>query len=166
MSYQRFNRQRFSGMGAPPPGPMPMSPKIPSLDEYSAKNFYVYEVFTTSALAAGGSAPLNFTVDADADFFWTKLTAFALVDDDGTTYSAQQLPGITALITNGTTGRNFSSAAVPLPNMAGTAQFPFILPQQTFIGRTGQIQIQLNNVTDNTSYSLVHLSFMGIKAFK
>lgn len=164
--YQQRRRYPPSLGAAPAPGPVAMPAPLPTLDQYGAKNFYVHEVATTSSLAPGNSVSLNFTVDKDADFFWSKFNAYADSANDGTTYSAQQLPGITALITNTTSGRNFSSAAVPLPNFAGTAQFPFILPQLTLIAATASIQIQLNNITDNITYTVIHLSFIGIKAFR
>ncbi len=164
MSYYQQTRRFPPSLGAAPPGPVAMPQRAPSLDQYTARNFYIYEVATTASLAPGNSTSLNFTVDKDSDFFWTKFNAFANQGNDGTVYSLQELPGVSALITNTSSGRNFSSAAVPLPNMAGTAQFPFILPQMTLIPATSSIQIQLNNFTDNDTYTLIHLSNRGTLA--
>lgn len=165
MQYYEQTRRFPPSLGATQPGPVNVQGKLPTLESYTSKNFFVYEVFTTSTLTSGSSTTVNFTTDGDSDFFWTKLNAFANVADDGTTYSAQELPGVTALINNTTSGRNYSTAAVPLPNIAGTAQFPFILPQITFIPAKANIQIQLANITDNKSYTVIHLSFIGVKAF-
>jgi hypothetical protein len=168
MNIPRFNRQGMGAFGAATPGPaLPMSAEpIPRLDDYQSKNMYTYNVPTTATLVRLLSTTLNFTIAADSDFFWTKACAFVQVATAGTTYSAQNLPGITALITNGNTGRAFMSTATPLPNIFGTAQFPFILPQMTFIPRTSNVTILLQNLTSDTDYTQVHLSFIGIKAFK
>lgn len=131
---------------------------------YVARTYFVYESDTTATLNAGTGVPLTFNIAGDSDFFWTKFTAFALVGSTATTRSADQLPAVTALVTNTTTGRSYSSSAVPLPNQAGTAQFPFILPQITLWPKKSTIQIQLQNV-GNANYTNIFLSFMGIKAF-
>jgi hypothetical protein len=164
--YQQTRRYPPS-LGDPPPGPNTLPGAAQSsLQGYTAKNFYIYNVATTASLTAGNSTTVSFNVDGDSDFFWTKFNAFANDGNSGTTYSAQDLPGVTALITNTTSGRNYSSTAVPLPNYAGTAQFPFILPQMTFVPAKANIQIQLLNITAGTTYTVIHLSFIGIKAFK
>lgn len=159
-------------MGSPNPSPMPTMPMPQgsspwNSSKYSARVFFCYEAdFTTAGgLAAGVSAPLTFNIAGDSDFFWTKFAAFADVGNTGTTYSAQQLPSLSVLIINTTTGRQYSSSAVPLPNIAGTAQFPFILPQITLWERKSTIQVNLLNISGAVTYSSVRLSFMGIKAF-
>jgi hypothetical protein len=139
--------------------------------KYTASTFYIYEVDLpltaggdTTPLAAGASLPLTFQIAQDSDFFWTKLCAFALVADTATTRSADQLPAVTALIVNTTTGRQYSSNPVPLPNFAGNAQFPFILPVMTLFQNKSVIQINLFNEGD-VDYSNLQLSFIGVKAF-
>ena len=132
--------------------------------QYTARTFFTYESDIAAALAAGTGAALTFNIAGDSDFFWTKFAAFALVGGAGTVYSLQELPAVTILITNTTTGRQYSSSAVPLPNMAGTAQFPFILPQITLWQKKSTIQIALQN-EGSLAYSNLHLSFHGIKAF-
>jgi hypothetical protein len=140
--------------------------------KYTASTFYVYEVdlplqagtTTQTPLVAQTSLPLTFQIAQDSDFFWTKLCAFALVDDTATTRSADQLPAVTALIINTTTGRQYSTNPVPLPNFAGNAQFPFILPVMTLFANKSVIQINLFNEGD-VDYSNLHLSFIGVKAF-
>ena len=132
--------------------------------QYTARTFFTYEADIAAALNAATSQALTFNIAGDSDFFWTKFASFALVGGIATTYSAQQLPAVTILIVNTTTGRQYSSSAVPLANMAGTAQFPFILPQITLWQKKSTIQIQLQN-EGSVNYSNLHLSFHGIKAF-
>ena len=132
--------------------------------EYSAKNFFTYQVVIT-ALAPSASSTSSFTIDGDSDFFWSKMTAWAMVDDDGTDSGSIEVPAVTVLITNTTSGRNYSNAPVPLYSIAGNAGLPFILPIETFYAAKSTISIQFQNVSDNKTYSDVYLSFHGIKAF-
>lgn len=131
---------------------------------YASRNFFVYESDTLVALAPAAGANLTFNIAGDSDFFWTKFAAFALVGGAATVRNADQLPAVTILIVNTTTGRQYSSSASPLPNIAGTGNEPFILPQITMWQRKSTIQVQLQNV-GNATYSNIYLSFMGIKAF-
>lgn len=133
--------------------------------QYLARTFFTYESDTTAALNAGKSAQLTFNIAGDSDFFWTKFCCLAIVGTTGTTYSAQILPFVTALIVNTTTGRQYSSAPVPLPNVAGTGQLPFIVPMITLWEKKSTIQISLANSDNAVNFSSLQLSFHGIKAF-
>lgn len=132
--------------------------------KYAAKTFFTYESDIVSALAPASPAVLTFNIAGDSDFFWTKFSAFALVGGAATTISTDNLPAVTMLLINTTTGRQYSSSAVPLPNMAGNGRFPFILPQVTLWEKKSTIQVQLQNI-GNATYSNLQLSFLGIKAF-
>ena len=132
--------------------------------KYAAATFYIYEVDIPGPLVNQTSLPLNFQIAQDSDFFWTKFCAFALVGGAATTRSGDQLPAVTALIINTTTGRQYSSNPVPLPNIAGNAQFPFILPVMTLFQAKSVISINLFN-EGNATYSNLQLSFIGVKAF-
>jgi len=161
MKMQQNQQMSPSAVGAKgqPLGQTPWAD--PSL--YTAATFYVYEVDTVNFLNQT-SVPLTFQIAQDSDFFWTKFCAFALESSTATSRSGDQLPACTALIANTTTGRQYSSNPVPLPNIAGNAQFPFILPVMTLWAATSVIQITLFNEGD-IEYSNLQLSFIGVKAF-
>lgn len=131
---------------------------------YRAKNYFTY-VTSITTLAAGASSSSSFNIDGDSDFFFTKLTTFALVADDGTTYEAQILPAVTVVIENTSSGRQYMNAPVPLGLLAGTALLPFILPMETFWPAKTTISVSYANISDNTTYSDLYLAFHGIKAF-
>lgn len=136
--------------------------------QYQARAWFDYNVglAANTTLAPSLSQNANFQVDKDADFFWTKLTVHAVAGADGTTVSAVLMPEVNVLITNTSSGRAFMNEAVPLANLAGTdAGLPFILPMETYIPAVSMIQVQFFNVSDNTTYSLLELSFIGYKAF-
>lgn len=145
-------------------GPMPQGTSPWNNTAYASRNYFVYEADITATLNAAAGANLTFNIAGDSDFFWTKFSVFATVGGVATLRNADQLPYVTMLLVNTTTGRQYSSSAVPLPNMAGTGSLPFILPQITMWQRKSTIQCQLQNV-GNVNYTALNLSFHGIKAF-
>lgn len=138
--------------------------QMASPDRYTAKNSFIYlQAITT--LAPGGSTTSSFNLDGDSDFFWSKLAAWAMVADDGTTNAIIEVPAVTIIITNTTSGRQYMNAGVPLNSIAGDAGLPFILPMDTYWPAKATIQVAYANVSDNKTYSDIFLSFIGIKAF-
>lgn len=133
---------------------------------YVAKMAFTYEADTAASFAAtSGSAILTFNIDGDSDFFWTKTAVFALVGSAGTDVQSQEVPAVTALVTNTTNGRSYSNNPVPLPSMAGSGQLPYILPQVTYWPAKATITVQLAAISTNKTYSSIRISFHGIKAF-
>ncbi len=157
-----------------PPNPAMMGP--PGMNNapwmgpaYVASTFFVYESDigtgnNITSLASLTSAQLTFNIAGDSDFFWTKFASFAIYNNAATTRSADQLPAVTALIINTTTGRQYSTAPVPLANYSGNGQFPFILPCITMWQAKSTIQVNLFN-EGNITYTNLQLSFIGVKAF-
>jgi hypothetical protein len=132
--------------------------------KYSFKTQFNYETDISAALAPAGSTTLTFNIAGDSDFFWTKFEAFALVGGVATVRNADELPAVTVLIVNTTSGRQYSSLPTPLPNVSGTGQLPFILPQITLWESKSTVSVQLANI-GNATYSNLMLTFSGIKAF-
>jgi hypothetical protein len=153
------------------PNPMsvarPRSPNDPS--HYVASIAYVYETDSLtnypSGIAPAAQAILTFNIANDSDFFWTLFAAYAAVGSDGVTVSSQPVPGLNLMLVNTTTGRQYMSAPVPLANLSGDGRLPFVLPVATLWEKQSTIQVTVTNITDNTTYSNLQLSFVGIKAF-
>ncbi len=155
-----------SGNAAAIPGsPMPQGTSPWNNSLYASRNFFAYEADLPAGqtLAPAGTVQLTFNIAGDSDFFWTKFAVSGLVD--GAAASVAEVTAVSMLLTNTTTGRQYSSSAVPLSNMAGTGQLPFILPQITMWQRKSTIVAQLLNLSSDTTYSNFYLSFLGIKAF-
>lgn len=134
-----------------------------ALDQYLGKEYFTYQCSVTTLTTTQQSA--TFTVDGDSDFFWTKTAAFALVADDGTVVSNEQLPGVSIVITNTSSGRAYMNTQTPIPNIAGSARLPFIMPIQTPFVAKSTIKVDFFNLTDNTTYSDLFLTFIGFKAY-
>jgi hypothetical protein len=143
------------------------SPNDPNL--YLSRSFFTYEADTLTnypdGVAPTAQAVLTFNIAKDSDFFWTKFNVLATVASDGTTVSAEQLPGVNCTIVNVTNGRQYMNNPVPLPNLSGSGRLPFILPVATLWEALTTIQVTLINVVDDDTYTNLQLSFIGIKAF-
>lgn len=135
---------------------------------------------------------VTFQIQNDSDFFWTELTAFALDGNfDAPTQDTDLLPACVIQITDLATGRQYDSSppelagftgnlppafnpagtfAVPYGNLTGTAQIPFIVPDAPILWeRNSVLKVTSNDEAlaggTNGVYSVVHLSFIGVKAF-
>lgn len=161
---------QVSQPSAAPQGSNPWNAIDPSTGKpmYSARNYFAYEADSLPSYPAGvgpgAAANLSFNIAGDSDFFWQKFTVVAF-GSPAVAASLTSVPAVSLLLTNTTTGRQYSSAAVPLSSMAGNGQFPFILPQITLWQKKSTIQIQLQNLSTDTTYSNIQLTFHGIKAF-
>lgn len=133
--------------------------------KYLYKDDFTYNVGLSSSLAPAATQSATFNIDGDSDFWLVKTTVFANVANDGTTDSSNVLPGVSVLITDTTSGRQLMNEAVPLPNVAGTARLPFIWPIVRLFTAKSTIKVDFFNFTDNTTYTVLELSFNGIKAF-
>jgi hypothetical protein len=150
------------------PGPArPRSPNDPNY--YVASIAYIYEADTLAnylnGIAPAAQAVLTFNIANDSDFFWSLFSVYAAVGSNGVLTSTQPVPGLNMMLVNTTTGRQYMSAPVPLANLSGDGRLPFVLPVATLWEKQTTIQITLTNVTDDTTYSNLQLSFIGIKAF-
>lgn len=157
-----------SGQGLPQHrAALDVSPNNPDL--YLYRSFFTYEADTLqnypTGLIPGATANLTFNIAKDSDFFWTKFGVAGFLAADGYTQSTQPIPGVNITLVNATNGRQYMNQPVPLANMSGSGQLPFILPVVTLWEALTTIQVTLQNVTDNTTYSNLQLSFLGIKAF-
>lgn len=136
---------------------------------YLFRSFYNYEIDTlatyAAGLAAGAQAVLTFNIAKDSDFFWTKFGVFCSVGSDGTVITNEQYPSINMMLVNATNGRQYMNSPSPLASLSGSGRLPFILPVPTLWEALTTIQVTLQNVSDNTTYSNIQLSFLGIKAF-
>lgn len=133
---------------------------------YQAKNEYAYSVSIAAALVNTASTSASFNVDGDSDFFWTKLTAFAMVGGpDGTVISLEEYPAVSVVITNTTTGRAYMNQPVALPSISGSGRLPFILPMVTYFQNKSTISVDIAGLSTGKTYSFLQISFIGIKAF-
>lgn len=138
----------------------------PNGQPYRAKNEFTYVAQISSSLVNTASTSASFNIDGDSDFFWTKLNAFAMVGGpDAPEVATEELPAVSIVITNNTTGRQYMNNAVALPSISGSGRLPFILPMMTYFQAKATITIDLAGLSTNTTYTYLQIAFIGIKAF-
>ncbi|MHB8071860.1 MAG: hypothetical protein ACYDHF_07950 [Candidatus Cryosericum sp.] len=130
-------------------------PGVANNPQYMWRDFFTYEIDLTSTIAASGSATATFQIQTDSDFLWTK----AAFIQTGT--------GVPAILIQDTgSGRNLSSYAVPVANIFGTGQLPFILPRQRIFAANATVNLTVSEIGGTNTITSLHLSFIGEKGFK
>lgn len=142
-----------------------LMPDIDDPNAYSGLQYYAYTASLAAALAAGASTTLTFNIDGESDFFWDKAAVYADVGNDGQTQSTQNVPGVLITITDTQSAQPLTNNPTPISSIFGTGPLPFILPIRHIFYSKATVKLQIQNITDNTDYSRLDLSFIGIKAF-
>lgn len=120
--------------------------------------FSIYSI--NGSVAAGAVLDLNLNIRAGADFEVLKLTYSAYIAAGLQTDSTRVIPLVTSLITDTATGRPISNSPIPLADMFGCGELPFILPMSKIFAARSSQNIQLTNFSAATTY-LIYLNFIG-----
>jgi hypothetical protein len=131
--------------------------------KYLSKDFYAYQI-DFAAIAAGGVGTGNISIQADSDFRLEKTVYFTAIAAAGQTDSTRVIPLMTALITDTSSGRQLSSAAVPISSMFGIAQDPFIWETPHIFGARSTLTVSVSNFDAANTYVL-RLTFIGTKLY-
>lgn len=115
--------------------------------------------------AATTSAPVNTPIDASAMFLWTSTTFFANTANASTTASARLYPNVAVMITDTGSGRQLMDNPVPIPEIAGDGQFPYVLPEPRLIAANSTIACVYTNLDPATGFN-IRLAFNGYKIYK
>lgn len=126
-------------------------------------DFFVYGV-TFASIAATANASSIVQVEANSDFYLTKITYFASLAGAVQTDSTRVIPLITLQIADTGSSRNLFNQAVPLSCVAGEGDLPFITPLQRLFRANASININLSNFSAATTYRL-DLCLIGYKVF-
>lgn len=133
--------------------------------EDGRRDYFCYQA-TATTLAAAGVAVDQVQIEADANFYWTKTQAFGLIADDAPTVApAGVIPSVTVQIQDTGSSRNLFNEAVPLSAIAGQGGLPFVLDYPRMLARNSTLQVTFTNISDNTTYSDVFLTFVGFKVY-
>lgn len=135
--------------------------------EPGRRDFYAYQA-RVSGLAATVGTQLQdiITIEADANFYWTKSAAYGQIADDAPTVAPSGvIPGVSVQINDTGSGRNIFNEPVPLSAMAGQAGLPFVLDYPRLVMRNSTLQVTFTQLTDNALYSDVFLTLIGFKVY-
>ncbi len=130
------------------------------------EDFTVYELdFTAAELIAGATVNKAVAIQADSAFKWTKATYYADIAGAVFTDSTRPIPQVALQILDTGSGRQLFNQAVPLVNIFGNGQLPFILPVERVFQARSSISVSVVNFSAATAYAL-RISLIGSKVFK
>lgn len=129
----------------------------------TTESFTVYEL-DFAALAAGATANGAIQIQADSAFRWTKSSYSANIAAAAFTANSRPIPNVTILVTDTGSGRQLFNTAVPIPNIMGEGDLPFILPRDYIFEPRSSMSVSVSNYDAAVTYNL-RLSFIGTKIF-
>jgi hypothetical protein len=138
------------------PNQAPGAPRVQFVED-----FFIYEV-DFGTIAVGATLNGNFQILADSDFKLIKLTSVS--SNSGTQDNVP--PRISVQINDSGSGRNLFSSAVPIANVFGTGQLPFIMPIPRIFKARSNVVVTIANLDPAIIYDDLHLSFIGTKIFQ
>lgn len=127
------------------------------------EDFYTYSTFIAT-LAAGATSNQTIQIQADSDFEWVMSTWFAYKDGQAEPFiDGMQVP-VTVLITDGGSGRQLMSGAVPISTIAGNGKQPFINPIPRKFMAKSTVNLTFTNF-DAGQYDNIYFNMIGRKLF-
>jgi hypothetical protein len=135
--------------------------------EPGRRDFYAYQATAVGVAAViGTQATDSIAIEADANFYLTKIAGTGLIADDAPTVAPfGVIPGVSIQINDTGSGRNLFNEAVPLASIAGQAGLPFTLDYPRLVHRNSTLQVTFTQLTDNTAYSDIFLTLIGFKVY-
>ena len=119
-----------------------------------------------NAIASGTvSAPVNTPILADASFLWTATTYLANTANAAQTFGTFVYPNVSVLIVDTGSGRQFMDLPVPIPELAGNGQYPYMLALPRLIAPNSVIQCTYTNFDAAAGYN-IYMAFHGFKIYK
>jgi len=135
--------------------------------ETGRRDFYAYQAsFTGLAGTVGTQATDIVSIEADANFYLTKIAGNGLIADDAPTVAPfGVIPAVSVQINDTGSGRNLFNEPVPMAAIAGQAGLPFVLDYPRLIHRNSTLQVTVSALSDNATYSDIFLTFIGFKVY-
>jgi len=127
------------------------------------RDFFIYEA-QVATLAVGGQDTDTIQIQSDADFILQKLTYQADIAGASQTDSARLIPNVTFQITDTGSNRQLFFNQVPIPNVCGTGQLPFIISNPRLFMRSSTIQIDFTSF-EAAITPTIRISFIGYKFY-
>ena len=164
----RFPSRGFGAVPAAVAAALP-SPSPPNVDAQryieGRRFYYIYQTPNIASLANGASSTNVIQFDIDSVFCWMRLTCVPDIAGAVQTTSSTVLPLVTLQITDTGSGTNFFNNPVPLPNVAGDARLPYVLPTPQFIQPAASLQFAFTNYSAATTYANLRLQLHGFKVY-
>jgi hypothetical protein len=124
--------------------------------------------WTTGAannIAAGTTVTVNVQIDAGSPFVIVNQTYDANTANAARASGTYVVPNAIVLLTDTGSNRTLMDVAVPIPNIFGNGQFPFVLAEPKIMQANSQLQCAITNIDAAAGYN-IRLSFNGFKLYK
>lgn len=130
------------------------------------REFFQYQIPVFTNLAAGGGTVTNnLLIQADSDFEWSVGTYEFDLASAAVLINTQSLPNMTILLTDSGSGRQLSSAAVPLPSLFGSFLMPNRLPITKVFKANSNIAVTAINFDAAVATGNLRLTMTGWKIY-
>jgi len=162
MNYPRFAsglNAQFPQFGRPNWGRF--RPLMDNLGGSYAQDFFVYTV-DFGAVNAAASAIQTINIEQNSAFDLVAIAGGGLASANVGPWGA--LANVNLTITDSASARNLFNHAIPLANIVGSGDFPFVLPITRRFSAGTQITLAVNN-TGAGNLTQVELTFIGRKIF-
>jgi len=153
------------------PRASPMMPRFSTWQDEGtgrlyAEDLYMYN-FSVPSLAPTATATVTKIIEADSDFEWIE-TAAVLQQSGSNQWNA---PGasefdVTMQVLDGGSDRNLLSQATLVSNVAGYGLFPFVLKQSRLFQAKTPVQMTVQNINANNTYTNINITMIGRKIFE
>mgnify|MGYP001583285449 CR=1 FL=1 len=145
---------QISAFRGPPPGFSVM------------REFFQYQVPAFSNMAAAGATATNqLLIQADSDFEWSLGSYEFDLASAAVTLSTQSIPNMTILLTDSGSGRQLSSAAIPVTSLFGPLTKPFILPITKVFKANSNLSVTAVNFDAAVTTGNLRLTMTGWKIY-
>lgn len=115
------------------------------------------------AFTAAGVLTGNINIQADSDFILMTTEYWVDVAAAAQTAATRSLFNGTVLLTDTGSGRQLMSQAVPVDNIFGNGQFPYVWQQPKMFASKSTLQVQVTQIEATTQN--LYLTFSGVKVF-
>lgn len=132
--------------------------------EQHVEDYFVYNI-NFLALLSGASANGNIQIQADSHFKWISAVYHADIANAAFTANTRPIPNVTIQITDSGSGRQLVSAPVPIGDVFGTGQLPYLLPIPRIFMARSSIAFAVANFDAVVDYNL-RIELIGTKLFE
>lgn len=115
-------------------------------------------------LAPAATLTVNITIDAAAPFLIVNQTYHATTADAVLTNATRNYPNVSVLLTDTGSNRQMMDVAVPIPNIFGDGQFPYILPEPKLMAANSVLSCQITSFEAAVNQN-IDLTFSGYKLY-
>jgi hypothetical protein len=126
---------------------------------------YTYNIIFAASLAAAANSTVTLQFDQVTVFKWVRTTCYANIADASQLDSTRVLPCVTLKITDAGSGMAFMNSPVPMFDVAGHGDLPYVLPTPQFVLANAVLQFTALNITAGTTYTNLMLQLHGYKLY-